>query len=242
MISNNLSLIPMCEARRAVLQAIEYVGRRRERHSRYAEFPYAQAFFRFLKGSKRITIRELRYFEPVLRGEDLRGRRREWLRAIDWLIESGGCVTWPLPHDAARDIFPEALFQIRERRQRREEMRDEKYTRQYLRKQTQQERTRMALTGQAEIELAFQTPATVASWASKWANTEVRQSDLITMFFRWGERFPSMAGFERRFFYEEPLWKMAAEARYLSEDSTETVRELERWMVPNKLTQGRVSV
>ena len=119
---------------------------------------------------------------------------------------------------------------------------DEKYTRQYLRKQTQQERTRMALTGQAEIELAFQTPATVASWASKWANTEVRQSDLMTMFFRWGERFPSMAGFERRFFYEEPLWKMAAEARYLSEDSTETVRELERWVVPNKLTQGRVSV
>lgn len=51
-----------------------------------------------------------------------------------------------------------------------------------------------------------------------------------------------MAGFERRFFYEEPLGKMAAEARYLSEDSTETVRELERWMVPNKLTQGRVLV
>ncbi|WP_210501115.1 plasmid SOS inhibition protein A, partial [Pantoea ananatis] len=64
MIPKNRSLVPLCEARRAMLQAVEYVERRRERQTLRADFPYAQAFFRFLKGSKRITLRELRFFDP----------------------------------------------------------------------------------------------------------------------------------------------------------------------------------
>ena len=82
MIPNNRSLVPLCEARRAMLQAVDYVEHRRERQTLRADFPYAQAFFRFLKGSKRITLRELRFFHPILREEELRGRRREWLRAV----------------------------------------------------------------------------------------------------------------------------------------------------------------
>ncbi|PWK94374.1 PsiA protein [Pantoea allii] len=184
MIPNNRSLVPLCEAKRAMLQAVEYVERRRERQTLRADFPYAQAFFRFLKGSKRITLRELRFFSPALREEDLRGRRREWLGAVDWLIESGGCATHPLPSDAASLLFPEVLFQCRERRHRKAEMHDEKYSRQFRRREAQKARARQALTAQAEIELAFQTPATVASWASKWTDTEVCQNELISQFYR----------------------------------------------------------
>ncbi|MBW1215789.1 plasmid SOS inhibition protein A [Pantoea allii] len=220
MIPKNRSLVPLCEARRAMLQAVEYVECRRERQTLRADFPYAQAFFRFLKGSKRITLRELRFFDPVLREEELRGRKREWLRAVDWLIESGGCATHPLPSDAARLLFPEVIFQCGERRHRKAEMRDEKYSRQFRRREALKARAVQALTAQAEIELAFQTPATVASWASKWSDTEVSESELVSQFYRWADRFPSMAGFR-------------------SEEAGEAVRVLERWMVPNKLTQVR---
>jgi len=239
MIPKNRSLVPLCEARRAMLQAVEYVERRRERQTLRADFPYAQAFFRFLKGSKRITLRELRFFDPVLREEALRGRKREWLRAVDWLIESGGCATHPLPSDAARLLFPEIIFQCGERRHRKAEMRAEKYSRQFRRREALKERAVQALTAQAEIELAFQTPATVASWASKWSDTEVSESELISQFYRWADRFPSMAGFVRLYFYGEPLWRLTAEAGFRSEEAGEAVRLLERWMVPNKLTQVR---
>lgn len=33
-----------------------------------------------------------------------------------------------------------------------------------------------------------------------------------------------------------PLWQLGAEARFLSKEASVLVRELERWMVPNKLT------
>ncbi|WP_210495009.1 plasmid SOS inhibition protein A [Pantoea ananatis] len=59
MIPKNRSLVPLCEARRAMLQAVEYVERRRERQTLRADFPYAQAFFRFLKGSDRIHMLDL---------------------------------------------------------------------------------------------------------------------------------------------------------------------------------------
>lgn len=145
MIPKNRSLVPLCEARRAMLQAVEYVERRRERQTLRADFPYAQAFFRFLKGSKRITFRELRFFDPVLREEELRGRKREWLRAVDWLIESGGCATHPLPSDAARLLFPEVIFQCGERRHRKAEMRAEKYSRQFRRREVLKARAVQAL-------------------------------------------------------------------------------------------------
>ena len=48
-----------------------------------------------------------------------------------------------------------------------------------------------------------------------------------------------MAGFVRLYFDGEPLWRLTAEAGFLSEEAGEAVRVLERWMVPNKLTQGR---
>ncbi len=81
MIPANLSLVPFSPERRAAMEAIAEVERRRSRG-----YPYASAFFRRLTGSTRITIREIHHFAPVLTARELRGSRDSWLSAIDALI------------------------------------------------------------------------------------------------------------------------------------------------------------
>lgn len=39
----------------------------------------------------------------------------------------------------------------------------------------------------------------------------------------------------------QPLWRLGAEAGFLSEESTGMTHELERWMVPNKLPLLRLT-
>lgn len=98
MIPSHLSLIPFCPERRAALEAIAEVERRRLRGAVSTVFPYASAFFRRLTGRKRVTLKEIRLFAPVLSAQELRGSRDNWLRAIDALIESRGVrlkSTWP---------------------------------------------------------------------------------------------------------------------------------------------------
>ncbi|EIX3165468.1 plasmid SOS inhibition protein A, partial [Salmonella enterica] len=93
--------------------------------------------------------------------------------------------------------------------------------------------------GQAEIELAFHTPETVSSWSARWSGTELRQYDLEDMFWRWSERFPSLEPMERWLMANQPFWSVMVETDALAKESPESVRQLERWMVPNKLTDGR---
>ena len=56
------------------------------------------------------------------------------------------------------------------------------------------------------------------------------------MFWRWSERFPSLESMERWMTESQPFWTVMAETDALARESTESVRQLERWMVPNKLT------
>lgn len=55
MIPNCRSLVPLSPARRAAMQAIAFVENRHERNVYCADYPYANAFFRFLRGSRRVT-------------------------------------------------------------------------------------------------------------------------------------------------------------------------------------------
>ncbi|HGV5114851.1 TPA: plasmid SOS inhibition protein A, partial [Klebsiella pneumoniae] len=130
---------------------------------------------------------------------------------------------------------PEVAFQQTERVRCQDALRDEKYTRQRHKERCQRERAYQALAGQAEIELAFHTPETVSSWSARWSGTELRQYDLEEMFWRWSERFPSLSALERDEFAREPLWSMVFEAGLLTEEASVPVRQLELWMVPNKL-------
>ncbi|KTJ39440.1 psiA family protein [Klebsiella aerogenes] len=238
MIPANLSLVPFSPERRAAMEAIAEVERRRSHGAVSTMYPYASAFFRRLTGSTRITIREIHYFAPVLTVRELRGCRDSWLSAIDALIESRGTRCWlPLPVGAGQHLFPEVVFQQTERVRCQDALRDEKYTRQRRKVACQRERAYQALAGQAEIELAFQTPETVSSWSARG----LRQYDLEEMFWRWSERFPSLSGLEHWMFEGKPFWTVMAETNALVWESTESVRQLERWMVPNKLTmRGRL--
>jgi hypothetical protein len=157
----------------------------------------------------------------VLTARELRGSRDCWLSAIDALIERRGTCCWlPLPVGAGQRLFPEVAFQQAERVRCQDALRDEKYTRQRHKEQCQRERAYQALAGQAEIELAFHTPETVGSWS---------------------ERFPSLTTMERWMTENQPFWTVMTETDALARESTESVRQLERWMVPNKLTiRGRV--
>ncbi|EPF0317115.1 plasmid SOS inhibition protein A [Enterobacter chuandaensis] len=237
MIPANLSLVPFSPERRAAMEAIAEVERRRSRGAVSAAYPYASAFFRRLTGSTRISLREIHYFAPLLTARELRGSRDGWLSAIDALIESRGTCCWlPLPVGAGQRLFPEVAFQQTERVRCQDALRDEKYTRQRRKEAGLRETAYQALAGQAEIELAFHTQETVSSWSGRWSGTELRQYDLEEMFWRWSERFPSLSALERDEFAREPLWSMVFEAGLLTEEASVPVRQLEHWMVPNKLT------
>lgn len=169
--------------------------------------------------------------------QDLRGKKQDWLAAIDQLIESRGACCWlPLSVSDGWRLFPETKFQTSERRRRQSELSAEKYTRQRRKEACQHETAYQALAGQAEIELALHTPDTVSYWSARWSGTELRQYDLEDMFWRWSERFPSLEPMERWMMESEPFWMVMAETGALARESPGSVRQLERWMVPNKLT------
>lgn len=242
MIPSHRSLVPCNPAHRAAMEAIADIERRRSRGAVSTPYPYASAFFRRLTGSRRITLKEIRLFAPVLSAQELRGNRDSWLRAIDILIESCGACCWlPLPANAGKQIFPEKAFRHTERTRHREMMQAEKYTRQRRKETFQRERAYKALAGQAEIELAFHTPETVSSWSARWSGAELRQYDLEDMFWRWSERFPSLAPMERWMMSHQPFWTVMAETDALAKERPESVRQLERWLVPNKLASRKTS-
>ncbi|WP_349887432.1 plasmid SOS inhibition protein A [Pantoea ananatis] len=90
------------------------------------------------------------------------------------------------------------------------------------------------------MQQPFRLRRSVAPYTSLRASRHNTRRDVRgSQFYRWADRFPSMAGFVRLYFYGEPLWRLTAEAGFRSEEAGEAVRVLERWMVPNKLTQGR---
>ncbi|ECI4151890.1 plasmid SOS inhibition protein A [Salmonella enterica subsp. salamae] len=236
MIPANLSLVPLSHERRAVMQAIAEVEAKYARGIHVAEFPYACTFFRILNGSKRVTVKDIGWFSPGLTAQSLRGNKQDWLAAIDRLIESRGACCWlPLSLSDGWRLFPETKFQMQERTRRHSELGAEKYTRQRRKEACQRETAYQALAGQAEIELAFHTPETVSGWSARWSGTELRQYDLEEMFWRWSERFPSLAPMERWMMANQPFWSVMVESDALAKESPEPVRQLERWMVPNKL-------
>lgn len=237
MIPVNRSLVPLSLARRAALEAIAKVEKKRDRNLYCADYPYARAFFRALKGSKRVTLKEIRFFQPCLPDADFRGNKQNWLRAIDMLISSGGeFCPLPLSSSAVRELFPEWRFHETERQRRKLELRCEKYSRQTERRQQVRQRAAEVAKGRAEIDLAFHTPETVSSWVSRWSDSLVSHYELEAMFYRWSERFPSVKHLDKGDMAGLPLWQLGVEAAFLSKEASVMVRELERWMVPNKLT------
>ncbi|MGC6653566.1 hypothetical protein ACP0G4_29010, partial [Escherichia coli] len=49
-----------------------------------------------------------------------------------------------------------------------------------------------------------------------------------TLFWQWGERFPSLAGMERWQWQDMPFWQVIAEASLAAREAGHAVREMER--------------
>lgn len=148
MIPASLSLVPLSHERRAAMQAIAEVEKKYERGVHIAEFAYAHAFFRILNGSKRVTVQDIGWFSPGLTAQDLRGKKPDWLAAIDRLIESRGTCCWlSLSVSDGWRLFPETKFLTSERRRRQSELSAEKYTRQRRKEACQRETAYQALAG-----------------------------------------------------------------------------------------------
>ncbi len=238
MSARSQALVPLSTEQQAAWRAVAETEKRRHQGNTLAEYPYAGAFFRCLNGSRRISLSDLRFFMPSLTAEELHGNRPQWLYAIDVLIETQGEVCLlPLPGDAAERLFPSVRFRVRERSRHKSALVIQKYSRQQAREAEQKTRAYQALVAQAEIELAFHSPETVGSWHARWSD-RVAEHDLETLFWQWGERFPSLAGMERWQWQDMPFWQVIAEASLAAREAGHAVREMERWMVPNKLREA----
>ena len=231
------ALVPLSTEQQAAWRAVAETEKRRHQGNTLAEYPYAGAFFRCLNGSRRISLSDLRFFMPSLTAEELHGNRLQWLCAIDVLIETQGEVCLlPLPGDAAERLFPSVRFRVRERSRHKSALVMQKYSRQQAREAEQKARAYQALVAQAEIELAFHSPETVGSWHARWSD-RVAEHDLETLFWQWGERFPSLAGMERWQWQDMPFWQVIAEASLAAREAGHAVREMERryslrWKLP----------
>ncbi|EON1055959.1 plasmid SOS inhibition protein A [Escherichia coli] len=235
MSARSQALVPLSTEQQAAWRAVAETEKRRHQGNTLAEYPYAGAFFRCLNGSRRISLSDLRFFMPSLTAEELHGNRLQWLYAIDVLIETQGEVCLlPLPGDAAERLFPSVRFCVRERSRHKSALVMQKYSRQREREAERRELEYQTCFAQAQIDLAFHTPATVGSWLSRWSGV-VEEHDLETIFWGWCGRFPSLSSFDRFFWQEEPLWRLIFEAGEAGRGAPVQVRALEQWMIPNKL-------
>lgn len=94
---------------------------------------------------------------------------------------------------------------------------------------------RQNLLGQAITELNFQSPETVNTWYRQWAD-EFDARDLEPAFWNWRSRFASLVSLDWLRDAGEPLYGVMHEISFIVRETPESVRQAERWQVPNKLT------
>jgi len=240
------SLIPLRPERQAVIKAIAFVDAKREAEPcwKIADYPYAKAFFRFLCGKGKVTGKTLNKvtgvrWDPKERLSSL----ADWERGFDMFISSEGryCPT-PLPSDLATYIFPELAFSRLDRKEKRWKREFQQYSRQQDRERNREEEKYQSVVGQAEIELAFQTPETLRAWYAHWSQQDIRSYDLEHMFWAWAGRFPSLTEVHRWDSRgQEPLWQMVDVVGHVSQKTCAEQQALDRWLVPNKLPFREVS-
>jgi len=242
MIPRHRSLVPLSPERQAAIKAILYVEVKREAVAGWKEgeddIPYARAFFRFLFGKSKVSGKMLNRIAGVFWDpKDRRGSLGQWESAFDVFIRSEGreCPL-PLPSELANHIFPEFAFSHADRREKRRERVHQVYTRQYQKQRNDEEQKYQARVGQADVELAFQTPETLRAWYQQWSQQDIRPDDLDTMFWQWSKRFPSLRDVLGWYAYgSEPLWRLVDEVSHSAMEMSADVRALDQWLLPNKL-------
>lgn len=237
MIHSSHALVTLKPARQAALQAIMTVEESRNRGARLPALPHVRTFLRMLTGSSRINTAVAQRipglnWEPKNRMTSL----KQVEEALDRLIASKGehCPL-PLSTDVQAELFPEVMHTRTDRRMQREKI---AFTRKMRREERALEHTwllRQNLLGQVMTELNFQSPETVHTWYRRWAD-EFDARELERGFWQWRTRFSSLKSLDWLRDSGEPLYGVIHEIRFIVRDTPEHVRQAERWLVPNKLT------
>lgn len=241
MIPNHLALVTQLPEREAAVRAIMEVEEttRKKNGSVYHPYPYARAFFRVLTGSSKISGRAINQVRGAYWYRDDKIPLGRYEEAFDTPIRSRGrhCY-YPLDTTMVNTLFPEQAFSISERQANRDHRDAHQYSRQYASSEREREERYNNKVAQAEIDLAFQTPETVRTWYVQWSQQDIRDFDLERILWAWSERCPSLAHLVRAY-YQSAL-EVVLDAHDVAAASTPEERELERWMVPNKITLREV--
>lgn len=237
MIPRHLSLVTQLPEREAALRAIMTVEEETGSagRCRAQPYPYARAFFRILTGSSKLSTRAVNQVPGVYWIKEDRIPLVRYEEAFDTLIRTRGrhCYA-PLDTGLVRIMFPEQAFSLSDRRGKRDKREADLYTRQETRRSREKEEAYQNRVGQAEIDLAFQTPETLLAWYASWSQHEVRDYDIQRMLWAWSERCPSLSHLVRDWY--EHAYEIVADVQDMAASASPAVKELERWMVPNKIT------
>ena len=237
MIPSSRSLVTLQPARQAALQAIMTVENARQRGARLSAAPHVRTFLRLLTGNSRMNTTVAQRipglnWDPKHRLSSL----KQVEEALDALIASHGeCCPLPLPVDVQAELFPEVQHSRTERRKQRSSFAFTRKMRREERAMVHHWRLRQNLLGQAVTELNFQSPETVISWYRRWAG-EFDARELAPAFWHWRSRYASLASLDWLRDAGEPLYGVMHEISFIVRETPESVRQAERWQVPNKLT------
>lgn len=235
MIPRHLSLVTQLPEREAAINAILHVEENLRAVTCRQPYPYARAFFRFLTGSSKISSRSLNRVRGVYWLKEDKIPLASYEEAIDRLIRSRGKYCWfPLDGTLAHTLFPEQAFSVSERQNKRNKREAVQYGRQEERRAQEREDKYRNLVGKAEIDLAFQTPETLRAWYEFWSQQDIRDYDIQRMLWAWTERSPSLSHLVKA--YYDRAHEIVLDVHDVAESSTPAEKELERWMVPNKIT------
>ena len=237
MIPRHLSLVTQLPEREAALRAIMEVEEGGAKNGRRCQkpYPYARAFFRILTGSSKISGRAINQVRGAYWLKDDKVPLARYEEAFDTLIRSRGLRCYPpLDTDMVQSLFPEQAFSFSERSSQREMREDNLYSRQELRRHREKEEKYQSRVGQAEIDLAFQTPETLRAWYESWSRQDIRDYDIQRMLWTWTERSPSLSHLVRA--YYDRAHDIVLDVHDVAASSTQAEKTLECWMVPNKIT------
>lgn len=242
MIPNSLALVPLLPERQAALQAIAAVEHAQQRGARLARHPYAAAFMKQLSGGSRVSILALNRIRGIyLRPREKRAPLPEWESALDVFLRTAGEVCpLPLPGELATTLFPEAVFRRAERAKHAVHKTVNNTARRERQAVDYRQRQLENRIRQAETELAFRTPDTLRCWFAAWCDS-VPENDMKNMIAAWARRFPSLNGLETLLPYAvDVACEVAGEIHLRSLHMDSAQKEMNRWLVPNKLTARNI--
>jgi len=237
MIPNQFALVAVNPFQQAVQLAIIDVESSLIAGKRLGRFPWAMALLRRLhvEESGRITARVVMCATPGYEPGSRDGYNKDkYIEALDRLIETRGDVCpMPLSGSTVDMYFPEVKFRQRERNNRRFDVAASRRRRHREKEQHQKRRRYQTQVAQAEIDLAFVTPAGLAAWYKRQDRQGIYDDDLINMVQSWSSRFRGLP--YDRLYSGQPLWSIVKEMEVPLTDRPDAEQWLDSLSLPNKL-------